>query len=76
MSRRDEARKALKELEEKHEHRVRTPEIDRQTKNDALDDPKFNNKNHAPKPHKDDPNIDEKWHKDKNGNWTHPDFEE
>jgi hypothetical protein len=62
----DKARKFLEELEKDPKHTTRTPEADRQTRNDRLDDPKFNKK---------DGNIDPKWRKDKDGNWDHPDFE-
>lgn len=65
-SKEENARAALAKLEKDSKHTVRTPEADKQTRDDDMKDPKF---------HRTDGVIDLKWRLDKNGHWDNPDFE-
>lgn len=64
MTNEDNARKRLKDLEDNPKHKY-SKEADEQTRNDDINDPKFNK----------DGEQDARWHKDANGNYTSPDFE-
>lgn len=66
MPKQEDARKALKDLEDDPKHSTETDETKKQTKNDDMDDPKHNKK---------DGDMDAKWHEDANGHWHHPDYE-
>lgn len=65
-SKEENARAALKKLEDDPKHTKPTKETDEQTKNDKFDDPKFNDK---------DGKVDPKWHRDADGHYSNPDYE-
>ncbi len=62
----ENARKALEILENDVRHTTANEDSNRQTREDDINDIQFHDLTGE---------VDPKWKQDKNGNWTHPDFE-